>query len=173
MRSKALVLLVAISLSCVLTGCGEPAVTNSNTGNTAPIASNNPLETKTPAPEQTTNNAPTLTPVFRAYCDAWIKNDAAALRRVYSAATMKQFEAEMKEEKSKNLIEHLEFTDRVSGTPCEVTNEKIDGDSAVARIRSDKYPNGINVVFVKENGEWKLTNRSPGSITQTPANSAR
>ena len=84
---------------------------------------------------------------------------------------MKQFEAEMKEEKSKNLIEHLEFTDRVSGTPCEVTNEKIEGDSAVARIRSDKYPNGINVVFVKENGEWKLTNKAPGSITQTAVNS--
>ena len=81
----------------------------------------------------------------------------------------------MKTEKAKTLIKFLEDTDRVSGTPCDVTNEKINGDSAVAKIRSNRYPNGIDVVFVKENGEWKLTNRSPvlDSVKKSGSNSAK
>ena len=63
---------------------------------------------KSDAPEATTNNAPTLTPVFKAYCDAWVKNDEAALRKVYSSDTLKGFEAEMKEDKAKSLIKFLE-----------------------------------------------------------------
>jgi TolB protein len=67
----------------------------------------------------------------------------------------------MNEQKAKNLIKFLEPTDRVSGNPCEVTNEQINGDRAVATVKSDRYPNGIEVAFVKENGDWKMTSRSP------------
>ena len=82
----------------------------------------------------------------------------------------------MKDEKTKSLIKFLE-DDKVSGTPCEVTNEVITGDSAVANIISNKYPNGIKIVFVKENGEWKITNRSPSldaaKPTVTSSNTAK
>jgi len=77
----------------------------------------------------------------------------------------------MKDEKETSLIKFLEATDKVSGNPCEVTNEKIDGDKALATIRSNKYPTGITVVFVKENGEWKLTNKSPAIDAVKPSNS--
>ncbi|MBK9528937.1 MAG: hypothetical protein IPO41_11615 [Acidobacteria bacterium] len=67
----------------------------------------------------------------------------------------------MKEEKAKSLIKFLESTDKVSGEPCELTNETITGDKAVARMKTNKAPNGMAIEFVKEGGEWKMTNRSP------------
>jgi hypothetical protein len=173
MRTNIILVFALVLFSIALSACGGPSsAPNANAGNTT--NSNNPLETNKAAPEQVTNNAPTLTPVYKAYCDAWVKNDEAALRKVYSADTIKQFEEEMKEEKAKSLIKFLS-TDKVSGTPCEARNEKIMGDTATATIVSNKYPNGLPVVFVKENGEWKMTNRSPSldAVTkQAPAANA-
>lgn len=150
-------------MSLGLAGCGSPPVTspNANTANVnaAPTNTNNPLETTTPTPQQTTNDAPTLTPAFKAYCDAKIKGDEAALRRVYSAGTIKNMEEQMKAESIKSLVKWLE-DDKVTARLCEVRNEQINGDRAVAEIRFETYPNGFKVVFVKENGEWKLTNEA-------------
>lgn len=168
MRSRAIILAALTVLSLGLSGCGGPPTSNSNSANKPANNANNPLETKTPAPEQTTNNAPTLTPVFKAYCEAKVKNDEAGLRKVYASETIKLFESQMKEDKIKTLVKFLE-TDEITGKICEVRNEQITGDTAVAEIRADPYPNGLKVVFVKENGEWKMTNKSPGSITQMPA----
>lgn len=105
-----------------------------------------------------------------------VKKDEAALRKIYSSETIKYFEAEMKEEKIKTLMEYLD--DKVSGNICEVRNEVITGDKAVAEIRADSYPNGIKIEFVKENGEWKMTNKSPvldavkANSNSAPANAA-
>lgn len=157
MRSRFITLFAIFAVAVFVSACGGPAAnTNTTTAN-----SNSPVDTKKDAPAAVTNNAPTLTPVFKAFCDAWVKNDEAALRKVYSSDTIKKFEEEMKEEKAKSLITFLESTDRVSGTPCEVANEKITGDTAVGTIKSDKYPNGIDIVFVKEGGDWKMTTKSP------------
>jgi len=162
MRSKIFNFLTIALISATFSGCGGTAPTNTNNGNSAAAndnASNSVETTKAPA-DPTMNNAPTLTPVFKAYCDAWVKNDEAALRKVYSSDTIKYFEGQMKEEKAKSLLKFLE-DDKVSGKLCEVRNEAITGDSAVAEIRADAYPNGIKIVFVKEGGEWKMTNKSP------------
>src|SRR5258708_6835206 len=86
---------------------------------------------KPPTQEQTTNSAPTLTPVFKAYCQAKIKNDEAALRRVHSQETLRSYEAEMARDKVKSLLVYLE-DDKVSGKLCEVRNEQIQGDTAIA-----------------------------------------
>lgn len=142
-------------------GCGGSAPANDSANN-----ANAPAETKTPAADQVLNNAPTLTPVFKAYCEAWVKNDEAAIRKSYSKDTIKYFEQIMKEDNIKGLMKFLE-DDKVSGKLCEVRNETINGDTAEAEIRSDIYPNGIRIVFVKEGDDWKMTNKSPDSITQT------
>ena len=137
------------------------AVNTSNVANTnAANTKADPLGATTPTPAQTTNNAPTLTPVYKAYCAAMVKKDEAALRKIYSRDTIKYFEGEMKADGIKSLTEFLS-DDQVTNDLCEARNEQINGDSAVAEIRSKGYPNGIKVVFVKEDGEWKLTNRSP------------
>ena len=167
MKFKILFLL-AISISAILSiGCGGGGpvnvnVTNANSANTniAKANTNNPLAVTKPTPEQTTNNAPTLTPVFKAYCAAREKNDEAAIRKLYSQDTIKNFEEQMKEDGTKTLVKFLEI-ERVTTAFCEVRNEKINGDAAVAEIRAIAYPNGNKVLFVKESGEWKLTNRDP------------
>ena len=169
MKSHLTALCAAVLAAATLSACSGPAP-NSAVGNPANTNAANPLEAKTPSAEVVKNNAPTLTPVFKAYCAAWQKNDEAALRKIYSSDTIKHFEEQMKEDKIKSLMKFLE-DDKVSGEPCDVINEEITGDKAVGTIRSNIYPRGITIEFVKEGGEWKITNKSPGSVTQQPANS--
>ena len=76
----------------------------------------------------------------------------------------------MKEEKIKSLTKFLEI-DKVTDKLCEITNEKIIGDRAIAHIKYDSYPNGVDVVFVKENGSWKMTDESPTFDTVKATNS--
>ena len=174
MRSKIFVFLVAILISVAFSACGGPGPTNANNGNgnVANGNANDPVATTKTTPEQTTNNAPTLTPVYKAYCAAWVKKDEAALRNAYSSDSVKDIEKQMKGEGIKTFVEYLAL-DQLSNESCEVRNEQITGDSAVAEVRTKAYPNGIKVIFVKENGEWKLTNKSPAldSVTSTAANS--
>lgn len=156
--------------TAILSGCGGTETpTNNNVTTNAPTnapvtngnsTNENVITTNKKTPEPTTNEAPTLTPVFKAYCDAKTKGDEAALRKVYSAKTLQQFEKEMKEEGEKSLVKYLEV-DKVSNKMCEIRNEKIEGDTAVAEIKTEGMPNGIKVKFVKENGEWKLTTEIP------------
>lgn len=162
------ILFALFLFSLISFGCGGTAP--ANTADTANGA-NNSLDTKPPATDELVNNAPTLTPVFKTYCDAWVKNDEAAIRKVYSKDTIKYFEQMMKEDKISGLMKFLE-DDKVSGKLCEVRNETITGETAVAEIRSDIYPQGIKIVFVKEGDDWKMTNKSPDSITQTKAEPA-
>ena len=160
---RVIYIFLIFTVFAILTGCGGTSQPNTNTANNANVQkanTNNPLAVTTPTPEATTNNAPTLTPVYKAYCDARVKNDEAALRRLYSSDSIRNIEAQMKREKVKTLSEFLQ-DEPISGKLCEVRNEQITGDTAIAEIRADWCPNGIKEIFVKENGEWKYTGRSP------------
>jgi hypothetical protein len=163
MRMPTVTFALVISVAAFIAGCGGTPTNNAPAVNAVTTA------TATPKGPVVRNMAPTLTPVYKAYCDAWEKKDEAGIRKVYSADTLKEFEKEMKMDRTKSLLEHLD-TDQPGGQ-CEVINEEITGDKAVGRIRSKAYPNGIEIVFVNENGEWKITNVAPGSVTQTAANS--
>ncbi len=167
MTSRAITFFAIFCFSLLAIGCGGAASTNSP----ANSATNANANANTPAKDAMTNAAPTLTPVFKAYCDAMVKKDEAALRKVYSADTIKYFEDEMKAEKIKSLLKYLE-DDAVSGNICEVRNEVITGEKAVAEIRADSYPNGIKIEFVKEGGEWKMTNKSPTIDAVKPTENA-
>jgi hypothetical protein len=147
-----------------LTGCtGEPPKSNVNVNANQPANkpgnSNSDLTTTKTPTEATTNDAPTLKPTFKAYCDAMTKKDEAALRKVYSAATLKIFDADAKADKQ-TLMEYLS-ADRVSNKLCEIRNERIEGDVGVAEVKTEGSPNGIKLKFIKENGDWKLTNEFP------------
>jgi hypothetical protein len=170
--------LIILLSSFALAGCGGAVETGTNNttsvnknvpvnlSNTNAVNNNDsgPLAVQTATPAPTTNNAPTLTPVYKAYCAAMEKKDEAALRRIYSTDTIRDFEKKMKAMGIKSLIEYLE-DDKASTGLCEVRNEKIEGDTATAEVKTTGYPNGLVAVFVKENGEWKLTNRRPeGSL---------
>jgi hypothetical protein len=178
MRFQILIFCTILIFSILLGGCpsNQPTPnTSSNNGQTniqdPNKPSNSSLNTNKTPTEATTNDAPTVTPVFKAYCDAMTKKDEAALRKVFSAATLKIHEANAKEEK-KSLPAYLE-TDRVSNKLCEVRNEKVQGDVAIAEVKTEGAPNGFKVKFIKENGEWKLTNEFPdfSAVKESAGNS--
>ena len=177
MRFQILIFSTILIFSILLTACtgGEQPKVNTTNGQTSvnnPNKNTSALQPTTPTPEATTNEAPTVKPVFLAYCDAWTKKDEAALRKVYSQATLKFFEADMKAEKETSLFKHLDG-DKVSNKLCEIRNEKVEGDVAVAEAKTEGAPNGYKVKFVKENGEWKLTNEFPDfKAVEGPAKSA-
>ena len=160
------ILLTSLFLTAILlSACGDTAETNTartnaNANSVIAKPNNGNLQPTTPTPEATTNNAPTLTPVYKAYCAAWVKKDEAALRKIYSSDTIRSFEQDMKEQDIRSLSDYLS-DDKASNELCEARNEKISGDTATAEVKTLGYPNGIVAVFVKENGEWKLTNRRP------------
>lgn len=172
MRSQIILFLAIVLFSVAFSGCGGgvPADSNSVTANVVKNNTNNPLETTKAAPEQSVNDAPTLAPIFKAYCTAIRNKDEAAIRKIYSQDTLKFFESQMKAEKVTKLLKYLE-NDKVEKI-CEARNEQITGDKGVAEIRADWVPNGIKIVFMKENGEWKMTNKSPDlDNMKTSANS--
>lgn len=160
-----LILLAVVSLSaCTPT---EPV---RNSAEPTPVASNTSPEAETPAPLQpkstpkieTSNEAPTLSPVVIAYCRAMKAGNDAALRQTYSRETVAALEKEMRAEGKDSLTAFLAEVEPINDVEkCGARNEKIDGDTAVAEIRTENMPNGLTVKFVRENGRWRLTTESP------------
>ncbi len=170
---------ILLFFTIFLIGCSntETSVNITNTkpinANTATANADNPLNTTRMPEAATTNNAPTLAPVVQNYYAALQKKDDAALRKVYSQETLKSLEADMKSEKKTSLVEFITELEPVPDKPFETRNEQIQGDTAIAEMRGGSYPNGIKIKFVRENGEWKMTNESPEiqSVRQSTANS--
>lgn len=166
MRFTRLGFAIIFATAVFAAGCGngETPANNSTTktANKNAAPANDPLAISTPAPVAATNDAPTLSPVVKAYCAARVKKDDAALRKIYSAETLRDFEARMKESGEKTISEYLSV-EEVTLDICDAQNERIEGDRAIATVmlKWAPPPNGIDLVFVKENGEWKLTNEAP------------
>lgn len=168
--NKLLILFAAFALFLTACGGGNPAPNANSAANTnaAPVnstnsapASNSAVATSTATPSSTTNDAPTVKPVVLAYYEALKTKNDEALRKVYSKQTLASLEADAKEEGKKSLVEFITEIEPVPAQPYEVKNETVQGDVAVAEMFSPQYKNGIKIKFVKENGEWKLTNESP------------
>ena len=158
-------------------GCNEistnTANSNSTNLNAAKTNAANPLAANRAPEEATVNKAETIKPVVNAFCEAVRRKDDAALRKIYSQAALKSLEADMREEKQTSLAEYL--SSEPVGDNCEVRNEKIQSERAIAEVRTETYPNGVKMYFVKENGEWKMTNESPEiqSVKQSASNAAK
>ncbi len=153
----AIVFVTAIGLAACGGGSETPNANTTKPNTNAPVnkpAENSNLAVVTKTPEQVANEAATLAPVFKALCDAMAKKDEAAVRKAYSAAALKNFEADMKDEGETSLVKYLE-TEQLSD--CQIGGEKIEGDRGSALIKTKGAPNGTRMKFVKENGEWKLT----------------
>lgn len=180
MKLNILAIFSILIFSALMGACGGNAPAPNNTSSVNNVIANvpksnvnSPVAVATATPATTTNDAPTLSPVYKAFCAAFAKKDEAAIRRVYSAETLKNFEEQMKDNNIKSLLKFLEDDDP-AGT-CSVKNEVITGDKAVGELVAGAYPNGFKVVFVKENGEWKMTNQSPtfDAIKPSAANAAK
>lgn len=145
----------------LLTSCGgtgtAPANSNGRGGTPTPEAL---ASTPASGKEATVNSAETVAPVIKAFCEAMTRKDEAALRSVYSAASLRDLDAKMKAAGAKSIAQYLE-AEQISNRLCEVRNEKITGEVAIAELRTEGAPNGFKVKLVKEGGSWKLTNESP------------
>jgi len=160
MKKLVLVVVIAFFIGCT----GAENVNESQESIEKPKAESNANKsvittTKTPEADKF-NDAPTLTPVVMAYYNAVKNKDEKALRRVLSSDTLKGLEEDMKSEKKNSLIEYVAEMENIE-TPYQVRNEKIEGDKAVAEIKGGNYIVWTKFLFVKENGEWKITDRSP------------
>ena len=120
---------------------------------------NNPLNTEKPAPRKEINKATRLKPVVSAYCAAIIKGDDVALKNILSKNSWKTLSADAREEGQKSVAGYLNESEPI-GNKCSVINEQISGSIAVAVVTTQTYPNGVQLKFVKETGEWKMTTES-------------
>lgn len=161
-KSKLSAILLAGGL---LAACGGPANTGNSAANATPAANanSNMFTVTTPTPDQVQNDAPTLTPVFQAYCAAMAKKDEAALRRLFSRGTLQSYESQMQASGEKTLVQFL-ADEKVSEKLCQVRNERIAGDRAVAKVYTEGSPNGQAILFMREDGQWKLTNEDPRKL---------
>ncbi len=167
-----------LTITLFFTACGggnETPKNNANTpkptnGNVATNGTNaNPSPTTTPNNNGTTpkveapkvNDAQTLASVVKAYGEALKTKNDAALRKVLSASTVKGWEDEMKSEGKTKLAEYIASTEYVEGKPYEVRNEEVKGDEATAEVKGGSFGVWSKIKFVKENGEWKMTDESP------------
>ncbi len=167
---KSLILITSFIL-LILTGCGSNPANNQTANsksnvnavnaNAEPNSSGATTVTKKPEAE-TTNNAPTLAPVVQAYYDALKKKDDAGLKKVLSQDVIKSTQADMKDEKAAGtMAAYLAETDTIPEKPVEVRNEKINGEKAVAEVKGGAYLVWSPIAFVKEDGQWKLSNENP------------
>ena len=167
MRTK-IIFSVILALTAIVAGCSDGGAPANSTANNAaqnanvPVPANNgPLGTTKKPEAPTTNNAPTLGPVFRGYCEALLKKDETAVRNAYSADTLAILDKDSKEEK-KSLIDFMRELDTIKDASlCVARNESIDGAKGIAELKSDAMPTWIAVEFVNEGGSWKMTNKSP------------
>lgn len=159
--------IVVVLLFAFLMGCNRGVETdkNSSTNSNAQLEDKRGSEreiktSKTPESTQL-NDAATLTPVINAYYQALKNKDEKSLRQLLSSDTLKSLEADMKAEGKRSLVEFISELETIPEKPYEVRNEVIEGDKAVAEIRGGNYLVWTKFLFVKEKGEWKITNKSP------------
>ncbi len=177
MRFQNLVFIFIISV--ILTGCfgGETETSNISTTNNSAVNNTNvsensvseninkepaqtaPLGTETTPPPQKINEAPNLTALVTAFCNAVNSKNEAALQKVYSREAWQTMKNYAKAEGSTSVAAFLNDSEPV-GNQCSVINEQISGSTAVARVTTETYPKGVELRFVKEGNDWKMTTQS-------------
>ncbi len=167
MRIQFYILLIVFAMSFSSCGGTEEQSGNS-TSNTSvqstPASTPEPSRPRelasdisTPTPVATVE-AVTLKPLIDTFCKARRENDEAALRRLYSAATVRSLLAYAKKDGKTSISAYL--ASEPVGNKCSVVNERIVGNTGEATVITETYPNGVRWTFIKENNEWKITEES-------------
>ena len=104
------------------------------------------------------NDAPVLGKVWAAVCDALRHKNDKALEGLYSRTTLVSLREDMRQEGIKSLSEFLKDD---TSSNCYAKDEEMSGSEGSAKLFSSRFPMGIRVRFVMEQGSWKATNESP------------
>lgn len=92
------------------------------------------------------------TEVFKAYYDASVKKDFATAKKHLSKGSVALMEAGAKQ--SGKTFEEAMKDSPAEGPMPQLSNEKINGDSATVDVTADGQK--AEMPFVKEDGEWKI-----------------
>ncbi|MEZ5308873.1 MAG: hypothetical protein R2684_17140 [Pyrinomonadaceae bacterium] len=164
------VILASFLLYSACFGEEETAKNSNSEAASSPLAKNDnvatPSEANKPGLESSVTTptpvkrveAVTLKPLIESYCKARREKNEAAIRKLYSAASVRDLEAKAREDGEASIVEYLEV--EPVGSKCAVYNERVAGNVGEALVVTESYPNGSSWKFVKENGEWKMTNQS-------------
>lgn len=162
-------------------GCGG-STANTNTSvansNSAAANANGPLSTTKKPESETTNNAPTISPVVTAYYEALKRKDDAELKNVLSNDYLRSIQEDMRaDHKSGSIAAYLAESEPAGDTLPEARNEKITGEKAIAEVRGGTLKVWTPFEFINEGGKWKYTGQSPDlrsvQKTETGSNSTK
>jgi uncharacterized lipoprotein len=100
--------------------------------------------------------ASTPTEAFKLFYEATKSKDVAALKNLISKNTLAALETEAKKQ-NKSLGDYLaEGIQSAPATMPQVGEEKIDGDRATVKFKTENANNWSTFSFVKEDGGWKI-----------------
>lgn len=162
-------LITVLFLAALFAACGgsttETNTANTNAGNTAKMPVNtapsiaaNAGTAPTPIVAPTVNasadaNAPCN--VYLAYHMARVKNDEAGLRKTLTQASIRQLEAEAREDGEKTIVGSLNAYSSPS-PKAPACGGNVQGDAAVLQTRDAETGVVTMLRALKENGDWKL-----------------
>ncbi len=177
-------LIIIILASVVMTGCAGCETETNPKGNinsnktpvkTSPSPSNTNRASNTNTPDNRNpdedlgvnraekpkeiNKAETITPLVDAFCKAVNSQNDAELQKVYSKQAWQTMQKYARDEGESSVAKFLNENEPV-GKNCKVINEKLTGNTGVAYVSTQTYPNGIELKFVKEGNEWKMTTQT-------------
>ena len=162
---------VALAAVALLAGCNKGASNNANgtnvNGNSnakTTISPGGTTTTTTPTTTGTTSSATgsaaTPTEAFKLYLDAVKRNDGAAVKSLFSQATIRMLEdraAKRKKTFDEVFNEGFEDAKKDAQSEFEAGEEKINGDRATLEVKDVKRNRSIPLNFVREGGGWKLS----------------
>jgi hypothetical protein len=174
---KYYITLLTTVIAAGLAACGGEAPVNSTNATTAPSNTNattssnaNSLEGVRRPDAPTTNDAPTLGPVVKAFYDALKRRDDAAVRASLTREQLKSIDADLKERNRTDIAAFLAEIETLSDEPLEVRNEQIQGERGVAEAKGGGvFGNWSPLGFRLEDGKWKLSGDNPDIKTVAPS----
>ena len=145
--------LLGLSLAVLVfaTACSKNSNNSNGSSSSSSSTSSTSSSSKTSS-GSTTGMSPIE--VLKAYNDAAVKRDFAAIKQYVSQGTLSQMEAEAKKQ-GKTLDEAMKDSPSPSQADMpQLSNEQITGDTATVDMSAQGHT--VKMPFVKENGGWKV-----------------
>ncbi|MBC7796322.1 MAG: hypothetical protein H7Z37_05590 [Pyrinomonadaceae bacterium] len=175
MKSKFYTLFSSGAIALAITACTSPTPNNSttnkanvatvtNSSNANAIISNPANSNVINANSAAVNTTPTTPAIvgasspsalISAYHQATVTKNDAALRKILSAATLRELEPEARADKQ-TLTDYLTSFSTPPPRPPQVVNERVMGEKALLETKDATTGATSVTVAVRENGEWKL-----------------
>lgn len=150
-RTIARLLILLASVALLATACSKSA--NTNNANTATTNTSSTSTTTSSSNISSTSASPIA--AYKAFQEANRKKDYEGVKRVFSKGSLEMITEEAKKQ-NKTLDEFVRQQVDRGKNDEEVSNEKINGDTATVDLKDKDGTSSITLPMVKEDGEWKI-----------------